>query len=242
MYNTSCFRKEKKLCQDVPTRWNSTYITLDGAFYYRRAFTHLKLSDSNYKNGIEKEEWDKIEGICRFLGVCYNVTRLFLGSKYPTPNLYFSNVFIVQHTLEKAILHPNSVARSMAIKMQPKFVKYWSDYNMILVIAVVFDPRYKTQFVEFCYKVLYGDNCYQITKLHETLKGLFELYQDKIPTYNVVFESESGSSIDNQALNKMKEFDALENDLSSSVEKIELDRYFKEKRLNRAIDIDMLDY
>ncbi|XP_074347652.1 zinc finger BED domain-containing protein RICESLEEPER 2-like [Apium graveolens] len=106
--------RKKRLCQDVPTRWNSTYLMLDGALYYRRAFTHLKLSDSSYKHGLEEEEWDKIEGI-------------------------------FQHTLEKAILDPNFVARSMAIKMQPKIDKYWSDYNMILAIVVVFDPRYKAQ-------------------------------------------------------------------------------------------------
>ncbi|KAL8157067.1 hypothetical protein AgCh_001966 [Apium graveolens] len=38
------------------------------------------------------------------------------------------------------------------------------------------------------------------------------------------------------------EFDALENDLSSAVEKTELDRYLEEKRLNHAIDIDVLEY
>lgn len=54
------------------------------------------------------------------------------------------------------------IARFMAMKIQPKFDKYWANYNMILAIAVVLDPRYKTQFVELCDKMLYGVNCHQI--------------------------------------------------------------------------------
>lgn len=166
-------KKIKGFRQDVPTRWNSTYLMLDGALYYRRAFTHLELSDSNYKHALNDEEWDKVEGICKFLGVFYNVTRLFSGSKYPTANLYFPNVFLVQLTLMKAIEDRNYVARSLATQMKPKFDKYWAEYNTILAIAVVFDPRYKTHFVELSYKMLYGEDCEQIPLLHETLKQLF---------------------------------------------------------------------
>lgn len=115
----------------------------DSALYYQWAFTKLKVSDSNYKHALNDEEWEKVEGICKFLGVFYNVIRLFSGSKYPTANLYFSNVFLVQHTLMKAIADRNYVARSLATKMKPKFDKYWADYNSILSIVVVFDPRCK---------------------------------------------------------------------------------------------------
>ena len=117
--------KKRGLRQDVPTRWNSTYLMLDSSLYYRRAMTHLKLTDSNYKHGLEEEEWDRVEQICKFLGVFYNVTRLFSGSKYPTANLYFPNVFLVQHTLIKAIEKRDFVANSLAERMKPKFDKYW---------------------------------------------------------------------------------------------------------------------
>ncbi|KAL8114505.1 hypothetical protein AgCh_021385 [Apium graveolens] len=178
--------KRKGMRQDVPTRWSSTYLMLDSALYYRRAFVHLQLSDSNYKHGMEEDECDKVE---------------------------------VQHTLNKAVEDINYVARSMAIKMQPKFDKYWSDYSLILAIAVVFDPRYKTQFVEFCYKMLYGDECHQISKIYDTLYALFDLYKDTIPTYTVVCGSQPGTSLQNQGIDVMKEFDALDCDHGTTIEK-----------------------
>lgn len=40
-----------------------------------------------------------------------------------------------------------------------KFEKYWSEFSVALAIAVIFDPHYKLQFVDFSYKMLYGNHC-----------------------------------------------------------------------------------
>lgn len=162
------------------------------------------------KHALDDEEWDKVEGICKFLGIFYNVTRLFSGWKYPTANLYFPYVFLVQLTLMKAIEDRNYVARSLATQMKPKFDKYWDEYNTILVIAVVFDPRYKAHFFEFSYKMLYREYCEQITLLHETLKQLFDLYKDRIPKYTVVCEPKHGTSLHMEGSDVMKVILVLE--------------------------------
>lgn len=39
---------KKGLKQDVSTRWNSTFLMLDSAIYYRHAFKHMALVDTNF--------------------------------------------------------------------------------------------------------------------------------------------------------------------------------------------------
>ncbi|KZV37398.1 hypothetical protein F511_01266, partial [Dorcoceras hygrometricum] len=48
--------------QDVPTRWNSTYLMLSSVIYYRRAFNHLRLADTNFVHCPSIDEWGKLYG------------------------------------------------------------------------------------------------------------------------------------------------------------------------------------
>ncbi|XP_042423183.1 zinc finger BED domain-containing protein RICESLEEPER 2-like [Zingiber officinale] len=147
---------KKSLRQDVPTRWNSTYLMLSSAMYYRRAFNHLRLADTNFTHCPSVDEWGQVEKIFKFLEVFYETTTLFSGVKYPTANLYFPRIFTVQLTISQALQSSDDFMRSMANRMFHKFDKYWKDYNILFAIAVIVDPRFKMQFVEFCYNKLYG--------------------------------------------------------------------------------------
>lgn len=74
---------------------------LESVLYYKKAFIHLQKMDANYSYCPASEEWVRIERISKFLKVFYEVTCAFSGSKYPTTNLYISNVLTVQELLQK---------------------------------------------------------------------------------------------------------------------------------------------
>jgi len=105
-----------------------------------------------------------LETIAEFLKPFYDITTLFSGSNYPTANLYFSAVWRIQMKLKEVacVYHDVYVNQDqiccMAKSMKTKFDKYWRCYSVILSFAVILDPRYKLQFVEYCYVKLFGDD------------------------------------------------------------------------------------
>ena len=184
---------KKALMQDVPTRWNSTYRMLSCAIYYRQAFSHLSLSDSNFEDCPSFDEWERIEKMCSFLKVFYEATLQFSGSLYPTSNLYFPQIFGIHLKLVEEMKSPDEYMKKIACQMWNKFNKYWADFNLLLAIAVVFDPRYKLTFVDFCYKKLYGEDSSQFKEVES---ALFALYDEYMQASKKATTSESTSSHD----------------------------------------------
>ena len=66
--------------------------------------------------------------------------------------------------------------KDVGTSMMDKFQKYWSDFNLTLAIAAVFDPRYKLHFVEWSYKKIYGDDNPRYDIVDGLLKTTFDEY------------------------------------------------------------------
>uniref|UniRef100_A0A803LGY1 BED-type domain-containing protein n=1 Tax=Chenopodium quinoa TaxID=63459 RepID=A0A803LGY1_CHEQI len=112
------------LRQDVPTRWNSTYLMLENVLYYKKAFLHFQKVDANYIHCPTNEEWGRIEKLFRFL---------------------------------KELENSDNFMHKMAARMNEKFAKYWTNFSIIMAVAVVLDPRFKYEFVEWAFKKVYGE-------------------------------------------------------------------------------------
>ncbi|KAM3376037.1 hypothetical protein P3S68_014751 [Capsicum galapagoense] len=89
----------KKLHQDMPIRWNSTYQMIESALAYQQAYNHYDLINPNFRHGLLENEWKKVETVAIFLRPFYDITTLLSGSKYPTANLYLSNVWRIEMLL-----------------------------------------------------------------------------------------------------------------------------------------------
>ncbi|VVA41507.1 Hypothetical predicted protein, partial [Prunus dulcis] len=202
--------------------------------------------------GVALYEWVKLEKLSKFLKVFYDVTCLFSGTKYPTANLYFPQVFVVEDTLRKAKVDSDSFMKSMATQMMEKFDKYWKEYSLILAIAVILDPRYKIQFVEFCYKRLYGYNSEEMTKVRDMLFSLFDLYFWIYSSYESVSGTSSASNgarphvddmVSKECLDVMKEFDNFESEeFTTSAQKTQLQLYLDEPKIDRKTKLNVLDF
>ncbi|CAL1383073.1 unnamed protein product [Linum trigynum] len=229
----------KGLWLDCPTRWNSTYMMLERAELYRRAFQHLKLVDRNFERFSSDVEWEKIKKIKKILKPFDDITNLFSGVHYPTSNLYFCNVWRIQMRLMEASRSMDSDIRNMASAMKEKFDKYWESYSTILSMAVVFDPRYKLDSVKFCYEKLYGDINVAKSKCSELQGNICDLLKvygdpgDQSPSFAENIDEDVDYGDD------MEEFDSFgENQFLG--DRTQLDEYLDDKRLKRKQPLDVL--
>ncbi|KAK9991761.1 hypothetical protein SO802_026746 [Lithocarpus litseifolius] len=131
------FLTSKKVRQDVPTRWNSTYLMIETCLKYRDAFSHLSRIDKYFLNCPSEEEWERVEKIARVLEPFYDITKLFSGTNYPTANLYFHCVWKIQLRIMEQLEDDDAIIRAMAKEMKEKFDKYWEYYTPVLSFAVI---------------------------------------------------------------------------------------------------------
>lgn len=98
---------------DVCTRWNSTYLILNAAFPFMRAYASLAVQDKNYKYAPSPDQWERATIVSGILKVLYDATMVVSGSLYPTSNLYFHEMWKIKLVLDKERSNNDTEVASM---------------------------------------------------------------------------------------------------------------------------------
>lgn len=117
----------------------------------------------------------------QFLEIFKDATVKFSASLTITSNLYFHRVSTIQSLLTAKCQDADSMLSTMAKKMKTKFYKYWGsvdNMNKLLIIAVVLDPRYKLEYVSFCFESLYDTNKVEamVASIKDQLVAVYNSY------------------------------------------------------------------
>ncbi|KAJ8761761.1 hypothetical protein K2173_004571 [Erythroxylum novogranatense] len=173
---------KKSLCLDVSTRWNSTYLMLDVAQKFEKAFERFEVLDPSFKSEMEGDmgvptcnDWEVARRLTLFLNQFYELTLRVSGSYYVTSNTYFSEISTVASNLDQMVNNNDLELSLMASNMKRKFHKYWGNIekaNMFIYIATILDPRSKLEYVEFTFQELYNGRMF-----HDTMESKFKKFK-----------------------------------------------------------------
>ncbi|CAA0829089.1 Zinc finger BED domain-containing protein DAYSLEEPER [Striga hermonthica] len=146
------------------------------------------------------------------------LTRLS-GTLYATSNMYFPEIVRTLKEIENFEKSNDTCLKEMGKQMRDKFDKYWGSINKInlmLLIAVVLNPRYKIKYLRVKYAIHYNE------------KEADELVDKVIKALRILIE-------DYRVLNET----GRENQQRAS-SKDELERYLEELSEKYRVDFDIL--
>ncbi|CAN1225533.1 Zinc finger BED domain-containing protein RICESLEEPER 2 [Linum grandiflorum] len=230
----------KKLVLDCPTRWNSTFHMLSTAIPYKDVFVRLRQREPQYTSLPSANDWSFAAIVCQKLEVLSNISVLFSGDQYPTSNLFFPKICDLKLKLMEWKSDSDAIISAMATKMWTKFSKYWSEIHLLLAVAVVIDPRYKLELVEY-YAAKFGTS--ESTLDPDYVKGvMYTLVREyQLKHASAVGDSSGSSSVSVPASESDIDFElylSRKKRAKPSSVNSELDHYLDEDVIPRSRDIE----
>ncbi|KAL5562183.1 hypothetical protein UlMin_031930 [Ulmus minor] len=135
--------------------------------------------------------------------------------------------------------------RTVAAAMVDKFEKYWLDIHGILALAVVLDPRYKMDLVDFQFTRIYGKE-----EAQSYSKKVLDMCYDLVSQYQAIqskeddLDSFSNFSCVDEDVDPLSDYDMYisikKRSRSGPSKKTEMDLYLDEEVLPRNANFDIL--
>ncbi|XP_074300367.1 zinc finger BED domain-containing protein RICESLEEPER 2-like [Silene latifolia] len=268
----ACAREEKistksLLCLDVETRWNSTYLMLETAMKFRKAFGLLINKDTQLQKEMRKlkepllaDDWKHVSYFLPFLKIFYDATVKMSGSRCVTSNSYVDEIFGVGEVISEHLLHENEGIKKMAAKMKEKYDKYWGkieNLNLLLFVSLILDARWKFGYVDWVVKKAYGQEKGKMLSLNIRyfFQSLFDFYATPMANNKEAPCSTSSTSTTSMGVkskegetNDMFSFGSLLADKfelemgGEVVKKTELEKYLEDDRESRERSFNILQW
>ncbi|GAU23634.1 hypothetical protein TSUD_386230 [Trifolium subterraneum] len=220
--------QEKSIVKlDVSTRWNSTYIMLESALKFQKAFKKLSEKCADFvlmQDGCPNNvDWDNARCFVNFLKIFFDITNKVSGSTFVTSSQYFNEHVMILTTFKGWIELKSSdnLLGKMAEDMKAKYEKYWGDVkkmNMLIFVAVALDPRHKMS-----YKIFVGQGKTE-NPTHSSQSNEVELVELKAPEDAFAAEVE------------------MDMDLNDNMQKNEVDLYLMENLEKKSPGFDLLNW
>ncbi|KAK6944397.1 hAT-like transposase, RNase-H fold [Dillenia turbinata] len=126
-------------------------------------------------------DWEYVRNLLPFLKIFYDTTVKLSDSYNVTRNEYMKEIYRIGTILDKIYESEDSGTISIASKMKRKHDKYCGNIdkiNIFLFIAVVFDQRFKLNYVNWVIEHSYDVNKAVLlkSKVQVVLSSLFETY------------------------------------------------------------------
>nr|KAJ0187212.1 hypothetical protein LSAT_V11C900468750 [Lactuca sativa] len=186
------------ICLDVSTKWKSTYLMLESALKYRKAFNRLEedgyyarffnvgpsslLNEVDAKKSMMSLKSGHLVILIGMLNKHY-VTNWFSRSLYVTSSAYFHDMCSLHSHINEYIKSDDWRVSSMAMNMKEKLGNA-EKMNPLLYVDVL-EPLYKLEYVNWSLEEMYP--IYDIVdlkkKLKATLTRLYDFYLEKHPMY-----------------------------------------------------------
>uniref|UniRef100_A0A8C5MY44 BED-type domain-containing protein n=1 Tax=Leptobrachium leishanense TaxID=445787 RepID=A0A8C5MY44_9ANUR len=135
----------KRLQQDVPTRWNSTFYMLQSLIEQKRAFG-VYASEYELPVTISANQWNLMEKVLNILAPFEELTRQMSSSDAFASDV-IPSVTVVQTVLSDMAGEDQGIGtmrNTLLAALQRRFID--TEQNPLYGIATLLDPRYKERF------------------------------------------------------------------------------------------------
>ncbi|KAL9238582.1 hypothetical protein vseg_012982 [Gypsophila vaccaria] len=246
----------KNLVLDHRDKWDSTYHMLSTACELKEVFSCLDTSDANYNFAFPMDDWKSVKSLCAYLKLFYDSTNILTAETYPAAHIFFHEVYKIQFELAHGAFSNDPIVSYLVRPLSEKFDIYWRDCCVVLAMAVVMDPRYKSKLVCFTLRKLYGDDEGDMwaRTIDESLHDLyFEYVAQTLPLPAIHVEQGYDEFIKAESLedeiappspsgDSIADFDVYISEFSGNNQmKSELDQYLEEDLLPRD-ELDVINW